>query len=157
RAGIALQTLFGRISMLFGPALAGIVAGAWGLRICYLVDAVSFSAALYATIRLPSMRPGHQTGRGLEQGPRVRVVRGARPPTDSIRRAMRPDLSSIVAGLAFIRDRPVIAAAFLTDLDAMLLGMPTSLFPALNAEHFGGRPQTLGLLTAAVGIGGLFS
>jgi MFS family permease len=157
RAGIALQTLFGRISMLSGPALAGTVAGAVGLRTCYLVDAVSFSAALYATTRLPPMRPGHQAGPGLEQAPRARVIRGVRPPADSIRRTMRPDLGSIAAGLAFIRDRPVIAAAFLTDLDAMLLGIPTSLFPALNAEHFGGRPQTLGLLTAAIGFGGLFS
>jgi hypothetical protein len=51
----------------------------------------------------------------------------------------------------------VLVAAFLTDLDAMLLGLPVAIFPALNAAHFGGRPQTLGLLNAAVGVGGLLS
>jgi MFS family permease len=66
-------------------------------------------------------------------------------------------LLAIIHGLRFIRRNPVIAAAFLTDLDAMLLGLPAALFPALNAEHFGGRPQTLGLLSAAAGVGGLLS
>jgi MFS family permease len=135
RAGIALQTLSGRVTMLFGPALAGVVTGAWGLRTCYVVDAVSFSASLYATARLPAMRGDASPGRASGQR----------------------NLRAITAGLRFIWERPVIAAAFLTDLDAMLLGMPSALFPALNAEHFGGRPQTLGLLTAAVGVGGLLS
>jgi MFS family permease len=39
----------------------------------------------------------------------------------------------------------------------MLLGLPVALFPALNAAHFGGSPRTLGLLNAAVGVGGLMS
>jgi MFS family permease len=127
RAGIALQTLSGRVTMLAGPALAGLVTAAWGLRMCYAIDAVSFFAVLYTTARLPAMR-SRQAGR-----------------------------HSIAEGLRFIRRTPVIAAAFLTDLDAMLLGLPVALFPALNAEHFGGRPQTLGLLPAAVGVGGLVS
>jgi Transmembrane secretion effector len=121
--------------MLFGPALAGVVAGAWGLRTCYAIDAVSFSASLYATMRLPAMRSGPAPARAAAQR----------------------NVHAIAAGLRFIWTRPVIAAAFLTDLDAMLLGLPVALFPALNAEHFGGRPQTLGLLTAAVGVGGLLS
>ena len=39
----------------------------------------------------------------------------------------------------------------------MLLGLPVALFPALNAAHFGGSPQTLGLLNAAPGVGGVAS
>jgi len=46
-------------------------------------------------------------------------------------------------------------AVFLADLDAMLLGMPVALFPALNAARFGGSPQTLGLLNAGLAAGGL--
>jgi MFS family permease len=131
RAGIALQTLTGRVSMLAGPALAGVVAGAWGLQVCYVIDAVSFFASLYATARLPAMRQERSTP--------------------------SRNLHAIAEGFRFIGRNRVIAAAFLTDLDAMLLGLPVALFPALNAEHFGGRPQTLGLLTAAVGVGGLVS
>jgi MFS family permease len=131
-AAITLSTLSGRIVMLFGPALAGVITGAFGLRTCYAVDTISFVASLYATARLPPMRP---------QAPS----------------AGKPSWHATAEGLRFIRRRPVLVAAFLTDLDAMLLGLPVAIFPALNAAHFGGRPQTLGLLNAAVGVGGLLS
>jgi MFS family permease len=133
-AAIALNTLSGRIVMLGGPALAGLIAAAWGLKVCYAVDTVSFVASLYATARLPAMRPG-----------------GAGP----ARRG--PSLRATAEGLRFIGRRPLLVAAFLTDLDAMLLGLPVAVFPALNAAHFGGSPRTLGLLNAAVGVGGLLS
>ncbi len=137
-AAIALNTLTGRIAMLVGPALAGVITGAWGLKTCYAVDAVSFVASLYATVRLPAMHAA------------VRGPRGSRG-------RARPSLRATADGLRFIRHRPVLVAAFLTDLDAMLLGLPVALFPALNAAHFGGSPQTLGLLNAAPGLGGLLS
>jgi MFS family permease len=69
----------------------------------------------------------------------------------------RPSLHATAEGLRYIGRRPLLVAAFLTDLDAMLLGLPVALFPALNAAHFGGSPRTLGLLYAAVGVGGLLS
>jgi MFS family permease len=137
-AAIALNTLTGRITMLVGPALAGLITGAWGLKTCYAVDAVSFVASLYATVRLPAMHAAAKGSRGS----------GGRG---------RPSLRATADGLRFIRHRPVLVAAFLTDLDAMLLGLPVALFPALNAAHFGGSPQTLGLLNAAPGLGGLLS
>ena len=49
----------------------------------------------------------------------------------------------------------MLAAAFLADIDGTVLGMPVALFPALNAERFGGSPQTLGLLNAGLAAGGL--
>ena len=139
-AAIALNTLTGRITMLFGPALAGVITGAWGLRTCYAIDTVSFLASLYATARLPAMRP-----------PTAEPSAASRPG------ALRPSLHATAEGLRFIRHRPLLIGAFLTDLDAMLLGLPVALFPALNAAHFGGSPQTLGLLNAAPGVGGLLS
>jgi MFS family permease len=36
-------------------------------------------------------------------------------------------------------------------------GLPVALFPAINAERFGGNPRTLGLFMAAIGVGGLVS
>ena len=125
-AAIALNTLSGRITMLFGPALAGLIAAAWGLKTCYAVDTVSFVASLYAIARLPAMRP--------EGGAAAR---------------RRPSVRAAAEGLRFIGRRPVLVAAFLTDLDAVLLGLPVALFPALNAAHFGGSPRTLGLLCPA--------
>jgi transmembrane secretion effector len=145
-AAIALNTLSGRIAMLAGPALAGLIAAAWGVRACYALDTVSFVASLYATARLPAMRPAGRPA-GREAG-RQQLPDGSRG---------RRSLGAAAEGLRFIGGKPLLVAAFLTDLDAMLLGLPVALFPALNAAHFGGSPRTLGLLSAAVGVGGLVS
>jgi MFS family permease len=144
-AAIALNTLSGRIVMLAGPALAGLIAAAWGVRACYAIDTVSFVASLYATARLPAMRP---SGRPASPGATPRRPAGGRG---------RRSLGAAAEGLRFIGRKPLLVAAFLTDLDAMLLGLPVALFPALNAAHFGGSPRTLGLLNAVVGVGGLVS
>jgi MFS family permease len=128
-AGIALNQATFQASMLFGPGLAGLITAAGGLRTCYLIDVLSFAAALYGLARLPAMPPQGEVD--------------------------RPGVRSVVAGLRFIRRPPVLAAAFLADLNAMMLGMPFAVFPAINAAHFGGSPHTLGLLMTAIGAGGL--
>jgi MFS family permease len=74
------------------------------------------------------------------------------PPQDG---QARPGVRAAVEGLRYIRRQPILMAVFLADLDAMLLGMPVALFPALNAARFGGSPQTLGLLNAALAAGGM--
>lgn len=128
-AGAALSLITVHVSSTAGPALAGVVAGTWGLKACYLIDALSFAAALYGVARLPAM-----------------------PPTAP---GTRPGLQAVREALHFIRTNQIISGAFLADLSATVLGTPTALFPAINTEHFGGTAQTLGLLTAAPAIGGL--
>jgi MFS family permease len=130
-AGLALNRLSGQVALTVGPALAGLVAAAphLGLGGCYLIDAASFAAAVYGVARLPAMRP-----------------RGG---------AARPGLAAVAAGIGFIRRSQVLAGAFLADLNATVFGLPTALFPAINAQRFGGDPRTLGLFTAAIGAGGL--
>lgn len=128
-AGAALNVFTFHLSMTVGPALAGLIAAAWGLRVCYLIDAISFAAALYGIARLPRM-----------------------PPQSA---GVRPGLRAVGEGLRYIGGNRVIAGAFLADMSATVLGMPTALFPAINAAHFGGAAQTLGLLTAAPAVGGL--
>lgn len=132
-AGLALNRLSFQVMLTAGPALAGLIAAAphLGLRACYLIDAVSFAAALYGVARLPPMPP--QAG------------------------AARPSPRAVAEGIAFIRRSQVIAGAFLADLNATVFGLPAALFPAINAERFGGDPRTLGLFTAAIGVGGLAS
>lgn len=128
-AGAALNMLSMHGALTIGPAVAGVIAGAWGLKVCYIVDAVSFGAALYGVGRLPAMPP--QGG------------------------ASRPGVRAVADGLRFIRANRVVVGAFLADMSATVLAMPIALFPAINAAHFGGSPRTLGLLTTAVAIGGI--
>ena len=132
-AGLALRQLSGQIVLTVGPALAGIIVAVphLGLRACYLIDTASFAGALAAVAGLPAMRP--------EGGP------------------VRPGLRALAEGTRFIRRSQVLAGAFLADLSAMVFGLPVALFPAINAERFGGNPRTLGLFLAAIGVGGLVS
>jgi MFS family permease len=128
-AGAALTLLFAHTSAIAGPGLAGVVTAAWGLKTCYVIDAISFGAALYGVARLPAMPPAAGSPR---PGPRA-----------------------VAEALRLIRRSPVLAGAFLADLNATVLGMPIALLPAINADHFGGHAQTLGLLSAAPSIGGV--
>jgi MFS family permease len=128
-AGAALNMFAFHLSVTAGPALAGLITAGLGLRACYLVDAVSFSAALYGIARLPAM-----------------------PPTGA---AARPSLRAVADAIGFIRRSRILAGAFLADMNATILGMPFALFPAINADHFGGAAQTLGLLNSAPAVGGI--
>lgn len=132
-AALALNRLSFQIMLTAGPALAGLIAAvpALGLRACYLIDALSFAASLYGVARLPAMAP-----------------RAGAP---------RPSPRAVAAGMTFIRRSQLLAGAFLADLNATVFGLPVALFPAINAERFGGNPRTLGLLTTAIGVGGLAS
>jgi MFS family permease len=128
-AGAALQMFTMHGSLTVGPALAGVITAAFGLKVCYLVDALSFGFSLYGVARLPSRRP---VATGAGRGPRA-----------------------VAEGLRFVLHRRVVLGAFAADMSATFLGMPFALFPAINAERFGGRAETLGLLTTAIAVGGI--
>ena len=132
-AGLALSRLSFQIMLTAGPVMAGLIAAAPGLGLpaCYLIDAASFAAALYGVARLPALP---LAAAGSRRGDR-----------------------SVVAGVRYIGRTPVLMGAFLADLNATIFGLPVALFPAINAERFGGNPRTLGLFTAAIGVGGLIS
>jgi MFS family permease len=151
-AGLALNRVSFQVMLTAGPALAGLIAAAphLGLRACYLADTVSFTAALYGIARLPAMRPlGGVAGSALALGG---VGSGL-----AERVKARPGPRAVAEGLGFIRRSQVIGGAFLADLAATVFALPVALFPAINAERFGGDPRTLGLFTTAIGVGGLVS
>lgn len=128
-AGLALTRIGYQTAMLLGPALGGLVLGVWGVGVCYVIDAVTFCAALYGAFGLPAMRPD-----------------GA---------SARPGVRGIGDGLAFLVRQPLVRAALVTDLAATVLSMPVSLFPLVNAERFGNDPRMLGLFFSAVAVGGV--
>lgn len=146
---MALNRIVFQVVLIVGPALAGVITGWVGLRGCYLADVGSFAGALWGVGRLPAMPPLSANGAsttGNAEG--VDPAEGARP---------RRGLAQMVEGLAFIRRTPVLYGAFLADVNATFFALPVSLFPAINAERFGGNPRTLGLFATAVGVGGLIS
>jgi MFS family permease len=132
-AAMALNRIIFQSMMIAGPALAGVVAAAFGVKGCFLIDAVSFAGSFYGVGRLPAMRPGKTAT--------------AKPE--------RRGLALTAEGLSYIWRNRVLAGTFLADLNATFFGLPVALFPAINALRFGGDPRILGLFSAAVGVGGM--
>ncbi|AXQ57408.1 MFS transporter [Streptomyces koyangensis] len=128
-AANALNSMTTTFGTMTGPMLGGALVGLWGYQAAYLIDAVAFTAALYAMWRLPAMRPER------EEGSRGRA--------------------SVLDGLRFLATRPNIRMTFFTDLCAMVLAHPRALFPAVAVVWYGGDAKTAGLLVAAPAVGAL--
>jgi MFS family permease len=126
-AANALRTLMQQVAYVVGPAIAGALLAAFGISAVFWVDVATFGAAIIAVYTLsPSVPHGGGTRFGL---------------------------TSIREGFAYLRGRQAIQGVFIADLDAMILGMPTSLFPQLGLQHFHGTATTVGLLYSGAGFG----
>ena len=128
-AAIALGQLNFQIASVVGPAIAGLVIATLGLPAAYGLDVATFAASFVGLIAIAPLPP-HAT-------------------------AARPGLGAVREGLRFALSRRVILSTFVIDLDAMIFGMPTSLFPALALDVFHAGPTGLGLLAAAPAVGAL--
>ncbi|RPK65407.1 Enterobactin exporter EntS [Streptomyces sp. ADI96-02] len=133
-AANALNSMTSTTGALVGPMLGGLIVGWWGYRAAYTVDAVTFTASLYAMWRLPSMLPD----RGEERDPGGKRKR-----------------ASVLDGLRFLGTRPNLRMTFFTDLAAMVLAHPRALFPVVAVLWYGGDARTTGLLVAAPALGAL--
>jgi MFS family permease len=128
-AAYASMQVVDQLGMVVAPALAGVLIGAVHLDRVYALVAGTY---------------------GLTAVTMVLMSASPRAPG-----AGRAGFESILEGLRYLRGRPVLQGAFLIDINAMVFGMPRSLFPALAATVFHGGSATLGLLYAAPGVGAL--
>jgi MFS family permease len=126
-SAIALNQLNFQLASIVGPALGGILIATVGLAGAYAVDVVSFVAAIVALLAIAPL-----------------------PPLGAV---SRPGLAAINEGLRYVRGRRAILGSFVIDLDAMIFGMPTALFPVLALEVFGTGAVGFGLLAAAPAVG----
>jgi MFS transporter, ENTS family, enterobactin (siderophore) exporter len=128
-AAAALNATASQLGQLGGPAIAGLLIAGPGVASCYAIDAVCFAVFSLAMVGLRPMPP---------------VVT-----------AQRPGLRSLAEGFRYVRHHGVVGGMLLVDTNAMIFGMPQSLFPALASTHFHGGSTTFGLLTAAPGLGAM--
>ncbi len=110
-----------------GP-LAAAVLIQYGVGWAYGVDALTFTLALWAALRLPPLPPQDAT----------EITGGGR-------------LSDVLFGLRYIATTPVLMLSFVVDLIAMVLAQPRALFPAISADRFGGGG--IGWLYASIALG----
>jgi MFS family permease len=121
----ALRVIGGTVGGLLGPLAAGLLIAGFGVTVTYAVDVASFGASLVA----------------------LWLMRAVPPPAG----AEPPSLRRVVEGLRYAWSRKDLLGTYLTDMVAMLFGMPTALFPAIAAGM--GGPAVLGLLWSAVAAG----
>jgi MFS family permease len=137
-AANALQTLGFSVAFTVGPLLGAALVAAFDYGVAYTVDALLFTAALFAVFRLPPQ-----------------------PPMPSETRRERAGLGSVVDGFRYLGTQRNVRMTFAVDLVAMITSSPRVLFPAVGLVYLGGGATTTGVMaaSAAVGVGlaGLFS
>jgi MFS family permease len=126
-AAFALRQLSFQTTLIFGPALAGLVIASVGVVWVFVFDALSYLASLFVLRWLPRSIPERTQGQS---------------PVDSLKE-----------GLSFAFRTPLIWSIFLIDLIAMIFGMPRAVFPALAAHTFDIGAKGVGLLYAAPSVG----
>ncbi|MFI6501920.1 MFS transporter [Nonomuraea typhae] len=126
-AANALQSLVYSVGAVAGPMIGGVMLASAGFAAAYAVDAVLFSAGLYAALRLPAL-----------------------PPTGGV---AKPGAKVVLEGLRYILVTPVLLMSFVVDIIAMVFALPRALFPELAATRFGGDEVVLGWLNSAMAIG----
>lgn len=130
-AAIALNQLSQQTSTIFGPAMAGVFLATVGPVGAYAFDFVSFLAAF---AMLLAMRPIPHLGAFV-----------------------RPGLTMLKEGFAFVNRKRILLGTFVVDLDAMIFGMPVALFPVLALDVFQVGPAGVGMLGAAPAVGAVIA
>src|SRR5699024_3072664 len=123
-AASALNGVAFGLTVMVGPAVAGVLVALTGFGWTYTIDVVLMLCMFLGLWTLPTLLP---------EGTIV-----------------RPGLASIVDGWRFLRRAGNIRAQYLLDIAAMTFGNPLALYPALGTVLLGGGAVTTGLLTASV-------
>ena len=135
-AANALNMTATTISMTAGPLLAGVLVQGGDFAWAYAVDAILFTVVLWATIRLPPLRPV----------PTSTAAAGVGEETTG-----RPGWREVRDGLAYIVATPLLWLSFAIDIAAMVLALPRALFPEVAQARFG--EGSIAALYAAIAIG----
>ncbi|WP_417508614.1 MFS transporter [Microbacterium sp.] len=130
-AASALNGIAFGMTVMVGPALAGVLVALTGYGWTYTIDVVLMLAMFLGLWTLPALVPEGEI--------------------------VRPGLSSLVDGWQFLRRAGNIRMQFICDIIAMTFGQPLVIFPALGTVILGGGAVTTGLLTAAVAVGTFMS
>jgi predicted MFS family arabinose efflux permease len=128
RSALALNFGLFQLTLVVGPAVGGLLIGAFGVGAAYTVDAVSCLAMVGALVAM-APQPPQATEEAAPLG------------------------RSIAEGLRFVRRNEALMGSFAIDLMAMTFGMPRALFPVLAVSVYGAGAEGTGLLFAAVSVG----
>jgi ENTS family enterobactin (siderophore) exporter len=130
-SAVAIDQASTQMASVAGPALGGLVIGAFGLPPAFAMAVAGFGVMIVALLGLPAT---------------------ISPASAPMRR-----IQGIRDGLTFVRRRPVILSTMAMDFTAMVFGFPSALFPALAISVFQVGAPGYGLLSGAPAAGALIS
>jgi MFS family permease len=125
-AAAALNGLYNNLGLVVGPAVAGVLITSIGFSATYGVSLAGMVVSLLAVARMPPVPPDAD--------------------------APRMSVGTIADGFRYLRTQHIVLSFFIIDTLAMVLGMPSSLFPAL-AQHVFRNASSVGYLFAAPAVG----
>ncbi|TME19218.1 MAG: MFS transporter [Chloroflexi bacterium] len=128
-AALSLRQVLFQGSAIVGPALGGVAIASLGLPAAYGLDVLGFLPSAVLVARLAPQPPSS-----------AQVARG---------------WQALLEGLSYVRRSRILLAIFIADLNAMIFGMPTAVFPALALSVLRIGPGGLGLLYSAPAVGAL--
>jgi MFS family permease len=126
-SGNTLNFTMSNVATVAGPLGAGVLLGRFPIETAYAVDAVLFTVALWAALRLPVLPPETSESSGGRLG-------------------------DVLFGLRYLAGTPVLLLSFAVDIAAMVLALPRALFPQVAVERFGGI-GAVGWLFSSIAIG----
>ena len=130
-AANALWQMLFQVGQVAGPSVAGLLLIKFSIGVVYWIDVSTFGISLLAVLL---MRVERETASGRKQA---------------------LNFAAMLGGFRYLRRNQPLQGIFLADLDAMVLGMPRALFPAMGIVRFHGGAGAVGLLYAAPGLGAL--
>ena len=125
---ISLSSSAMQAAFIIGPALGGVIY-VFGASVVYAISTLLFICAMSSLMRITTAR----------QIPKMSNV----------------GLKTILAGIHFIRYKPVVLGAISMDLFAVLLGGATALLPIYAKDILHTGPWGLGMLRATPAVGAL--
>lgn len=133
---VSLYLIVFHVSMIAGPAIAGLLLSSYSPALIYAINAASFLAVICALLMIRASGRA-TTARGEE--------------------AARVSFSALSEGLRFVWRTPVIVQTMTLDFIATFFASATALLPIFATEilHVGARG--LGLLAAAPAVGSVLT
>jgi ENTS family enterobactin (siderophore) exporter len=117
-ASLAITQTVANLAKTLGPAVGGLLIAQTSLSLTYSLEAVAFFISALFMIRVGELNP---EGGGQRFG-----------------------WESIKEGFRFLKDRRILQANFVIDINAMVFGMPQALFPVIGtAENAYGKYNEL--------------
>lgn len=127
---VAWSSSVNQVAFIVGPALGGLIY-AFGPMVVYSICFAAFlgaavaNSAIRTQVKIPPAEPGVTT------------------------------FDRLVAGIQFVRTRPIVLGVISLDLFAVLLGGALSLLPVYAHDILHVGPEGLGILRSAVAVGAM--